>query len=167
MSVQEQIAEFLRDDTDLMAIATGLIWTRPISRPHQSEIDDLFDGDLDPTPEAFDDFGWVLPCISISTRLDQGSYFAPSGISGNRYASFSPLIAYYAPPTDQAGSKLLKLSIMVNRILKGKWIEIDTDLWGRLVPTRELSGSVPIPEMPNSGYQAIERFALATVIDRD
>lgn len=167
MSVQSQIKAYLEASAPLMALASGGVWTRPLARPGMGEWDGIYSGDLDPTPQAFDEEnGWVKPCIVISPRLDRGRYTGFVG-DDSRYANFSPLLAYYTPPTDQKGETALQMSMIAARVLRGRRVQVVDGVFGHLLPTHEVTGSTPIPEMPSSGVVSIERYSIATVIYRD
>lgn len=165
-SIQEQLKSYLEASTAVMAIATGGIWMRPLKRGEVPPPGVEYTGDTDPTPEAFDDLtGWVKPCVVISPRIDTGPYYGLIRASG-KYMVQSPTLAYYAPPTDQKGVTLSQLSLLVSRALNRKRIMFAPGEFGHIVIPHEITGSIEIPEMPNSGVVMIERLEIPAVFDR-
>lgn len=165
MTVQEHIATILRDDPALAALATGLVWTRPLYREGMDNAGE-FAGDLAPTPEAFDEeTAWVKPCVVISPRLDRGPFYGASA-RGSKHMMYAPLLAYYAPPDDQQGAVLNALSLAAGGALAGASVEYAPGKYGRVVIPHEVAGSVPIPEMPHSGVVMTERIEVVAVFDR-
>jgi hypothetical protein len=165
-SIQEQIKSYLEANPTLMSLAEGGVWTRPLKRGERPPVGEEYTGDSDPTPEAFDpDTGWVLPCIVISPRIDTGAYYGLIRASG-KYMVMSPIVAYYAPPTDQQGEILTKMSLLTGRTLLGKKVEILPGEGGNIVIPHMITGSIEIPEMPNSGVVMVERLEIDAVFDR-
>lgn len=165
-SIQNQMKAYIDASVPVMTLAPGGVWTRPLKRGEPPPPGVVYDGENDPTPEAFDpDTGWVKPCIVISPRMDTGAYYGLIRTTG-KHMIYVPTIAYYAPPTDQQGNTLSSLSLMVGRVLNKKRIQYAPGEFGHIVVTHEAIGSVEIPEMPNSGVVMIERMEIAAVFDR-
>lgn len=166
-TIQEQIQTYLKASPVVADAATGGIWTRPLKRagedvPPGTE----YTGDNDPTPQAFDaNTGWVKPSIVIGQRLDYGRYYGTTRAT-SKYMIMVPIIAYYAPPTDQQGHNLSMMSLLTGRVLHKKRIQFAPGEFGRLLVPHEIMGSVEIPEMPNSGVVMIERLEIVAVFDR-
>lgn len=164
-TIQEQLKAYIVASPTIMALAVGGVWTRPLKRGGDPLV--TYTGEADPTPQAFDEeTQWVKPCIVISPRVDRGTYYGTRRATGN-YMLFAPVIAYYAPPTDQQGETLQQMSLYTGRLLNGKRIQFAPGEFGKVVVPHEVIGSVEIPEMPNSGVVMVERFEIPAVFQRD
>lgn len=134
------------------------VFTRPLVRAGS---EDPMDIGMEPTPEAFEAEAphWLLPSVVVGSRINRVS----DGRRGGLTARWVVTLAYYAGPD---GEDLLpELSWLVGVAVDrpGAVIPLPGGRSGRARIPHDLSGAVPVPEFPGSGYVMLERIEIPTV----
>jgi hypothetical protein len=124
LSVAKLIQSAIEDDPDLMSLLTGGVYTRPIAR-------DMSPDPLDPTqgatPDAFDTFGRIKPCISIRHETEEANTQGPPGGMWT-----FPMLFIRTQPKDSEKAKLEQIFILIRRALHKKHIAMPTGTGGTM-----------------------------------